>query len=263
MKKFLLIFIIMCCMSELTLGSAWVREKGEFFVSPSFYYYFADKFYDKDGEKRPIGCTFRKKEVQLYGEYGLNNTTTATFKAPYTWLSCGDKDNSGIGDVEIGIVKNLKRDRDSSLSLYGTFLVPTGYSIKDDLRLGYGRLGMEGGISYGLSGSWGFADVGAGYRHYFGYPSDQARGYMTGGLNLYKNLQLYGLLDAQIGLGNGKKKQVGQNIFLETDYKLVQIYVGPRLMLGKTSLLLGYQKVIWGRNTGDGSGFFLGLWHAF
>ena len=143
------------------------------------------------------------------------------------------------------------------------FLVPTGYSIKDDLRLGYGRLGMEGGISYGLSGSWGFADVGAGYRHYFGYPSDQARGYMTGGLNLYKNLQLYGLLDAQIGLGNGKKKQVGQNIFLETDYKLVQIYVGPRLMLGKTSLLLGYQKVIWGRNTGDGSGFFLGLWHAF
>ena len=105
--------------------------------------------------------------------------------------------------------------------------------------------------------------MGAGYRHYFGYPSDQARGYMTGGLNLYKNLQLYGLLDAQIGLGNGKKKQVGQNIFLETDYKLVQIYVGPRLMLGKTSLLLGYQKVIWGRNTGDGSGFFLGLWHAF
>lgn len=263
MRKLIWFFIPVSSILSYAFGSAWVREEGEFFVAPFFYYYSADKFYDKDGEKRPIGCTFRKEEVQLYGEYGLNKTTTATFKVPYTRLSCGNRDTSGIGDLEIGIVRNLKRDKNSSLSLYGTLLVPTGYSINKDPRLGYGRLGIEGGLSYGLSGNWGFADMGAGYRHYFGYPSDQIRASITGGLNLYKNIQLYGLLDAQIGLGNGKRKQVGQNIFLEPDYKLVQVYVGPRLMLGKTSLLLGYQKVILGRNTGDGSGFFLGLWYAF
>ncbi|MEN3028061.1 MAG: hypothetical protein ABDH29_02320 [Aquificaceae bacterium] len=244
-------------------ASAFVKGKGEFFLTPSFYYYSASKFYDKDGNRRDIGCTFRKREVQLYGEYGLTEKTTLTFKLPYSQLECAADKASGTGDLEAGFIRNLKKTKSSSLSAYGTLLIPTGYSIEEDIRLGYGRLGAEGGLLYGLSGGWGFLDSGLGYRYYLGYPSSQVRGYISGGYNLVSGLQLYGIVDAQIGLGDGKAKRVGRNLLLEPDYKLLQVYVGPRLLLGKASVVAGYQRVLWGRRTGDGSGFFISLWYGF
>ncbi|MDW8032056.1 MAG: hypothetical protein RMH93_00735 [Aquificaceae bacterium] len=260
MRKHMLLLLATVSIGQ---ASAFVKGKGELFLSPSFYYYDASKFYDRGGNKRDIGCTFRKREVQLYGEYGLTEKTTLSFKLPYTQLECGADRTSGLGDLEVGFIRNLKRSKSSSLSAYGTLLMPTGYSIEESLRLGYGRLGAEGGLLYGLSGKWGFFDSGLGYRHYWGYPSSQVRGYLSGGYNLASNLQLYGMLDAQIGLGNGRTKRVGRNLLLEPDYKLLQVYVGPRLSLGKASLLLGYQRVLWGRRTGDGSGFFMSLWYGF
>ncbi|MDW8066395.1 MAG: hypothetical protein RMI50_01815 [Aquificaceae bacterium] len=247
---------------NLVYGSAWVQQKGKFFISPSFYYYNASNYYDKKGNKKPIGCDFEKREFQLYGEYGLTSKETLTFKVPYQSLKCVNS-TEGFSDIEIGVIRNLRRDANSSLSLYGNLIVPTGYSIKENPRLGYGRFGIEGGLLYGLSDRWGYLDSGLLYRYYFGYPSSQLRPYVSIGYNITKEVQLYMSLDAQIGLGDGNKKVVGNNIFLEPDYKLVQIYVGPRLMLKGFSLGAGYQRLIWGRNTGDGQGFYVNGWFSF
>ncbi|MCS7262752.1 MAG: hypothetical protein NZ560_04990 [Aquificaceae bacterium] len=260
MRKYILLLLATVSVGQ---ASAFVKSEGELFLSPSFYYYRASKFYDREGNRRDIGCKFTKREVQLYGEYGLTEKTTLTFKLPYAQLECGADRTSRLGDLEVGFVRNLRRDKSSSLSTYGTLLVPTGYSIQDNLRLGYGRLGAEGGLLYGLSGKGGFFDSGLGYRYYFGYPSSHVRGYLSGAYSLASNLQLYSMLDAQIGLGDGKTKRVGRNLVLEPDYKLLQAYVGPRLILGSASVLVGYQRVLWGRKTGDGSGFFMSLWYGF
>jgi hypothetical protein len=258
MKRALILFV-----PALSFASAWLRQEGELFISPSFNYYRAKDFYDRNGNKKPIGCTFEKRELQVYGEYGLNKKTTLTFKAPYDWLKCGSSSTSGFSDLEAGFIRQIKKGENYSFSYYGNAVIPTGYSITDNPRLGYGRLGLEGGLLYGMSGKYGFLDTGLGYRHYFGYPSSQIRYYSTAGINLTQNLQFISLIDLQVGLGNGKRKNVGQNVLLEPDYKLAQVYVGPRFIFGNFSFVATYQHVFWGRNTGAGRGLNLSLWWNF
>ncbi len=248
---------------SLVFASAWVRKEGEAFLSMSFYSQRAKKYFDENGNRRPIGCTFEKQEIQLYGEYGLDKRHTLTFKLPYSWLKCGQDKTSGFGDLELGVIRNISVGNRYSFSGYANAIIPTGYSISDNPRIGYGRFALEGGLLYGFSGGWGFWDSGIGYRYYFGYPSSQIRTYAGGGINLSKNIQLLGFVDAQIGLGDGKKKRIGENVFLEPDYKLVQLNVAPRIKIGNFSLVPGFQKTIYGRKTGDATGFFFSLWSNF
>jgi len=149
-------YFVFLLLPALSFASAWVKEEGEFFLSPSFNYYIAKDFYDKDGKELPIGCTFEKREFQLYGEYGLTKKTTITFKLPYTVLKCGTNRNSGFGDLELGLIRQIRKGEDYSFSFYGNAIIPTGYSIRDNPRLGYGRLGVEGGLLYGRSAEFGF-----------------------------------------------------------------------------------------------------------
>lgn len=258
-----IIFPLLVFLPYTVFASAWVRKEGEFFLSISSYYQKAKKYLDEDGDRKSIGCTFEKRELQVYGEYGIDPRHTLTFKLPYDWLKCGRDETSGFGDLEVGLIKNLKGGKNYSFSVYGNLLVPTGYSIKDNPRIGYGRPALEGGFLYGFSGKWGFWDSGVGYRYYFGYPSSQIRAYGGGGINLTQNIQLLTFLDAQIGLGDGKRKALGENVFLEPDYKLLQISVAPRISFGRLSLMPGYQKVLYGRKTGDAHGLFFNLWYSF
>ncbi|HEK25682.1 hypothetical protein [Hydrogenobaculum sp.] len=255
--------ILFLSLPFITLASSWVQPKGGIFLSPSYNYYSANEYYDNNGNKKPMGCTFKESEYQLYGEYGLTNKTTVTFKIPYDYLSCGGNSTSGFGDFETGFIRQIKKGVDYSFSYYGTAIIPTGYSIDKNLRLGYGRFGLEGGGLFGFSGKFGFVDSGIGYRYYFGYPSSQVRSYATAGLNIYKHIQLISTLNLQLGLGNGKQKQVGQNILLEPNYKLAQIYVGPRIVFGNVSFVATYQYVFWGENTGVGKGLNFSLWWNF
>jgi len=247
----------------VSLASAWVKEENALFISTTFNHYRAQDYYDKRGDRRPIGCTFEKEELQVYGEYGLGRRTTLTFKLPYDWLSCGGDRTSGFVDFEVGFIRQMRKDKNYSLSLYGNAIVPTGYSITDSPRLGYGRPALEGGLLYGVSGRLGFLDSGLGYRHYFGYPSSQIRTYATDGINIFKNIQFLTTLDLQMGLGDGKRKQVGQNVLLEPDYKLAQTYVRLRLMFKNLSFVATYQYVLWGKNTGVGRGVDFSVWWSF
>lgn len=266
MKKFLLIIIFFAIFYPIKqiYAGAFGRKKGEVLIilTPSFYE--ADNFFDKNGNKKPIGCSFKKEEIQFYAEYGISSKDTVTFKVPYQWLSCGDAKTSGFSDIEAGIIRKLVKNNSYVLSAYGNIILPTGYSIDDNLRLGYGRIALEGGILYGKSFEKGFIDTGIGYRYYFGYPSDQIRDYLTGGYNITKNFQLLGGIDAQIGLGNGKEKNLGNNITLEPDYKLIQIYIGPVISLNNNiSVNFGLQKTIFGINTGDGTEAYGSIWIKF
>lgn len=259
--KFLVILIVLY--PSIVFASAWVREKGEIFFSLSSYYQYADKYFDASGDRRDIGCKFEKLEIQLYGEYGLDNVNTLTYKVPFSSLKCRNEETSGFGDLEVGLIRNLSKGKKHSFSVYGNILIPTGYSINESPRIGYGRFAVEGGFLFGFSDRWGFWDSGVGYRYYFGYPSSQLRLYGGGGINLVKGFQLLTFVDAQIGLGDGERRSIGENIFLEPEYKLVQLSLAPRIIFGKTSLIFGYQRVLYGRKTGDARSFFFNLWFNF
>jgi len=247
--------------SAQTAENEQTSEVNKRFLSLTFSYYRAKDFYDENGRKKPIGCTFEKKEFQVYGEYRFNEQTKMILKLPFSSLSCGADKSSGFSDFEIGFTKGIKKSR--KFAFYGNVIFPTGYSIKDNLRLGYGRIGLEGGALLNVSGKNGFMSTNLGYRHYFGYPSSQIRSYTITGLKVTKKIQLINALDIQLGLRNGKRKPVGRNIILEPDYKLAQFYTGPRIIFKNLSFVATYQHVFWGRNTGVGRGFNFSLWWEF
>ncbi len=244
-------------------SSPWTLPKGQVFISPYYSYYQTSSYFDSSGHLKPMGCTYKQNYYSVYGEYGLNNNTTLNFDIPYEDISCGSNHSSGVSDVKLGFVRHIAGSK-NVVSFYGTAIIPSGYSIDKNLRLGYGRPGLEAGVLYGTSSNIGYMDGGLGYRYYVGYPSDQVRGYLEGAYNLYKYIQMYGLLDAQIGVGNGRTKQVGQNILAEPNYKLIQVYIGPRFVIKNNfSFVIGVQKPLWGENTGDGAGAFGSIWYQF
>ncbi len=53
--------------------------------------------------------------------------------------------------VELGWRRFLWTDGRQVLSSQLNLIVPLGYDIEDDPRLGYGRFGLEGSIQYGTS----------------------------------------------------------------------------------------------------------------
>lgn len=264
MKKLLAAFAIIFLFAECAFAGAWVKKEGEHYISPAYYYYQSKDYYDKNGNKQPIGCTFKKSELNVYGEYGLKPKDTLTFQTAFDSLSCGPDSNSGLADVEVGVIHNLRTGEDDSFSLQAIAIAPTGYSIRDNPRLGYGRAGAQVNALYGKGLKNGFVDTLVGFRHYFGYPSDQVRLSALMGYDIAPRVQFLPFAEAEIGLGTGSTKALGQNKTLEPDYKLAQAGVSLKLQLGAGfSAAVGVAAPFWGRNTGGGYQYNAGIWYTF
>ena len=261
--RLLTLFAFLLLFPQVAHSSPWGREKGELFVAPQVYYYTADRYWDKDGNEKSLSDTFRKWEVATYLEYGLNGRDTLTLRVPYQHLKSGSSTASGLSDVEVGVIRKFKEEGSSVISGRLLAIIPTGYSIDRELRLGYGRLGLEGDLLAGKGGENYFLEGGVGYRYYFGYPSDQIRGYGRAGLKGDRWL-LMDTLEVHWGLNNGEKKTVGQNITLEPYYRLIQndLNFVYKLTDG-LALSVGFVKALWGRNTGNGKSFYAQLWFPF
>ncbi|NPA32779.1 MAG: hypothetical protein GXO04_04045 [Aquificae bacterium] len=247
----------------IALANPWGREEGELFLSTQFYYYEATNYWDNDGNKKPIGCTFKKRELALYGEFGLSSRTTIFGKIPYQDLECGSSSTSGVSDLELGLQRKLYQRGAGVASLKLTGIIPTGYSINDDLRLGYGRVGAEAMLLGGYGFSKGWTEGGAGFRYYAGYPSEQLRGYWRIGLKPVNWVILMNTLEIHYGLGNGTVKRIGKNVTVEPDYKLLQNDLTVALRLGRLWIQIGYLDALWGRMTGDGSSVYSQVWFFF
>jgi len=263
MRYLTLFGLALLFLSSGATASPWGREEGELFVAPQVYYYTADRYWDRHGNERSLKDTFKKWEFATYAEYGIDGKHTLTLRVPYQHLESGDSSTSGLADVEVGLIRKLKEEGRSVFSGYLLAVVPTGYSINDDLRLGYGRLGLEGGLLAGYGGDRYFLEGGAGYRYYFGYPSDQIRGYGRFGLKGDRWI-LMDTLEVHYGLNNGDRKRVGRNVTLEPYYRLVQNDLSFVYRLtDHLAVSFGFVKALWGRNTGNGKSFYGQVWFPF
>ncbi len=155
------------CCPALLIASAQGQPKGGFFLSLQPYYYSTDKYFDEHGDLHDRGGTFEKYEINPYMEYGLTDKDMLTINIFYDWLtddvSGSDRKTRGFTDQEIGLQHQLTTGENGVLAVHGMFIVPAGYSIEDDPRLGYYRFGAEASLLYGqdfqLLKKYGFVDL--------------------------------------------------------------------------------------------------------
>jgi hypothetical protein len=264
--------IMILGMSLEARGGAWVQPQGHFFTSVISYYYKTSHYFDSDGNERKRGGSFTKFEFNPYLEYGLTAQDTIVLNVFYDWLKDDQGyrsfENDGFSDLEAGWRHLLWTDGSQVVSSQITVVVPLGYDIEDNPRLGYGRYAVEGLLQYGSSFSFlgrnGFIDLAGGPRFYIGYPSDQLRAKATLGYDLLEWLQIIGSSELHWGLGNGSEKRVGENITLTPDYKLLKLSLSGRFRLSShLSFVLTVYSHAWGEDTGAGGGMYGSFWVSY
>lgn len=253
-------------------GGAWLQPKGTLFTSIMSYYYKTSHYFDSNGDKKERGGTFTKFEINPYFEYGLTQEDTIVLNVFYDWLKDDQGyqsfTNDGFSDLEVGWRRLLWTDGSQVVSCQITAIVPLGYDIEDNPRLGYGRYGFEGAVQYGTSfmflERYGFLDFAIGPRIYIGYPSDQVRAKLTAGYDLFQVFQLIAGTELHWGIGNGSEKTIGQNVTLNPDYKLLKLSISGRFRLTShlSFVLTGYSHA-WGEDTGAGGGWYGSFWISY
>lgn len=271
---FLLLAVVVTCLlapQQVTAG-AWGRSKGEFFLSLQPYYYSTDQYYDRQGDRHDRGGTFRKYEINPYMEYGVTDKDTVILNIFYDWLTDdsaeGKKKNQGFVDQEIAWQHRLYSDGVGVLAVQGLCIIPSGYDIEDDPRLGYGRFGGEVSLLYGrsykLADCYGFIDLRLGFRDYFGYPSSQIRSMVTTGYDIFPKWQILGAVELHYGLNNGTNKLLGPNLLAQPNYRLLKLSLAARYRINdRYSLVAGGYNHAWGEETGCGGGGYVSLWYTY
>ncbi len=253
-------------------AGAWGQQKGDGFISLQHYFYSTDHYYDHNGQTRARGGTFCKLELNPYVEYGLTGQDTLILNLFYDWLddnaTGSSKTTSGLADIELGWQRRLHENSTWVFSMQGLAILPAGYDIRDDPRLGYDRFGLEfsllAGFPFVYAKRYGFLDLRCGMRDYFGYPSTQLRGMLTSGYFLAEKWQLLGSAELQYGLRDGSSKELGNNLLIAPDYRLLKLSVALRYLVNDRFSLVGAGYLhAWGEDTGKGGGAYVSLWIKF
>ncbi|MBI9090625.1 MAG: hypothetical protein JEZ12_15520 [Desulfobacterium sp.] len=258
------------CPSVLVAG-AYGQQKGHFFYSLQSYYYSTDQYIDEKSDRHDRGGTYTKFELNPYLEYGVTDKDTVTVNSFYNWLTDdapgSTRKTQGVTDLEIGWQHRILTGKNRVAAIHGMVIIPAGYSIDDDPRLGYNRFGAEASLLYGqsfkLSDKYGFVDLRLGYRDYLGYPSSQIRGNATVGYDILTRWQLLAAGDLQYGLKDGHGKQLGLNLQAQPNYRLLKLSLGARFRINaQYSLVVGGYQHVWGEETGGGGGGYVSLWYS-
>ncbi len=253
-------------------GGAWLQPKGGLFASFITYYYSTTHYFDSHGSIKKRGGRFTKFEINPYFEYGVSDKDTAVLNIFYDWIDDerrnGTVSNDGFTDLELGWRRKVWSNDWNVVSSQFTLVVPLGYDIEDDPRLGYGRYALEFALQYGhaflLADRYGFIDLYVGPRFYIGYPSDQFRIKLTAGYDITQKTQILAFGELHYGLGNGSLKRVGRNLTVTPDYKLLKVGLSGRYRITPhLSLVFTGYSHIWGEDTGAGGGFYGSIWLSY
>jgi len=271
-RTFLALVLSVLLAPSLLYAGAWGQKKGDGFISLQSYYYSTDHYYDHDGDSHARGGRFTKVELNPYMEYGLTDQDTLILNLFYDWLSDDvtgeDKTTSGLADIEVGWQRCIYTGPTWVSSLQALAIIPTGYDIQDDPRLGYDRFGGELALLVGRPFSFGqrdgFLDMRCGLRGYAGYPSTQLRAAITSGYFVAEKWQILGSADLQYGLRDGSWKDIGDNLLVAPDYRLLKLSASLRYLINDQVSLVGtgYHHS-WGEDTGKGGGAYVSLWYIF
>jgi hypothetical protein len=240
------------------------------FVSIGPLYYSSSTFINKSGQTEPSSCNFQKTGEAIYVQQRLDAADSLRLSTEYDTISCGGPSTRGLYDIEVDYLHGVSSaSHPTEFSIEGSVVIPTGYSIAANPRLGLGRPGAElGSVYYSTfkAGSLaGYVTAGVNVRAYTGYPAPQLLTNVTAGLNLTSRLLAYESFYGTTHLGaGGTLLNVGTNPTVNASYDAY--YISENLAYAftpRTSLALTYQTLAGGWNTGIGSTVQASVWLRF
>lgn len=241
------------------------------FVSVNSTYYSTIQQYDQNGNVVRNQCAFVKHDDPIYVQHQMDPRDQWYADTAYDAVSSCGATQQGLTDFELGYVRGISSDKAPNLfSVHASLIVPSGYSIAVNPRLGYGRPGATAGLTYlsdyvaGKS-HYGFVSLGAGVRAYTTYPAPQLLTNATLGLNVTPGLlaivQYFGT--THLGAG-GTLQNIGVNPTVNAVY---DSYQGTGTLVVKLTPVLyldgSVTNQLAGRNIGIGQIYGFGLWAKF
>lgn len=250
--------------------TAFIAQEGSVDLLFSYSTYSADHFRNKNGKRLPTYNDFFAHNYTVYGEYAFNHENSFTFNGGYTFGRTSLNGNKfGFNDIQLGWKHLIKRGKDSALTFQLIGIIPC---MKHKPLITYGQWGAQGGLIYSRF-FWdciGWYDLGAFYRWYEGFASDQIRGNASLGFNFGPILgclwSLIGSVFLEYGVYNGKDGYAKNPILLNPNYRLVTAQAECRfspLIFPYLTVTLGGFTHIWERQISNGCGFIGGTWLDF
>jgi hypothetical protein len=268
----LLLFCLEAVGSQPYHQTAFIAPAGSADLLFSYSTYSADHFRNKKGEKLPTYNDYFAQNYKIYGEYAFSDQNSFTFNGGYTFGKTKlDGNKFGFDDLELGWKHLINAAADAALTFELIGIIPC---MKYKPLITYGRWGVQAGMLYSQFFTFqdflGWYDLGAAYRYYQGFPSDQIRSNASLGMNFGSNFGFIwtciGSFFLEYGVYNGKDGYAKNHIFLNPSYRLVKAQLECRfspLMFPYLTMTLGGFIHVWERQISLGSGFVGGTWFDF
>lgn len=259
--------------------AAWTQEKGKWFTSQQLSYFASSHFVDDQGRITREN-EFRKYEWNSYAEYGWTDRTTLGVNLFLHQLEADDqntsfsparkftRNNFGLADSEILLRHRLWQNESKSLvlSVQPLLKFPSAYEDNQQPLSGTddfdAELRLQAGYAFTLFDLHHYVKLEGGYRKRFGEWRDQLKLDATLGLRLSGRVTVMPqLFLTQRAEGTGISTT---SLGAANDYDL---YKGQLSLLydltPQTTVQLGAFSHLHARNTGNGDGMLLGIWHRF
>jgi hypothetical protein len=240
------------------------------FIAIGPLYYSSSTFFDKSGKEQPAGCNFEKTGESIYVQQRLSAADSLRLSTEYDDVRCGGPSTRGLNDIEIDYLHGISgASHPTQFSIEGSLIIPPGYSIEANPRLGLGRPGAALGAVYYANfragSNYGYVTAGINVRAYTGYPAPQLTTNVTAGLHLTSKLLVYESFYGTTHLGaGGQLTNIGLNPTVNSSYDSYQLSENLAYALApRTSLALSYTSLVGGWNTGIGSTLQAGVWLRF
>jgi len=255
----------------LGLAPATARaDQPQTFIAIGPLDYQSSSYIDRSGNTHPGSCTFEKRGESLYVQQQLSASDQLRLNTEYDDDSCGPLTTRGLFDIEVDYLKGLSsKAHPNQFQVEIGAIVPPGYSIAANPRLGLGRTAAEfGGVYNGTfkaGARYGYVIASLSARGYTGYPAPQLLSNVTAGLNLTRNLLFYESYYGTTHLGaGGTLTDIGSNPTVNSEYDSYTISENVAYAFTpRTALALTYQSQLGGWNTGLGNTLQAGAWFHF
>ena len=240
------------------------------FISVGPLYYHSSSYIAQNGTVQPASCEFQKTGESIYIQQQLSPGDQLRLSTEYDDDRCGGPSTRGLYDIEIDYLKGIGgAGHPARFQLEGSVIIPPGYSIEANPRIGFGRPGAQLGAIYNgtfKTGSlYGYVIASVAARAYTGYPAPQLLSNVTAGLNLSRSVLFYESFYGTTHLGaGGTLTNIGFNPTVNAVYDSYTLSENVAFSFTpRTALALTYQSQLGGWNTGIGTTVQAGLWQRF
>lgn len=265
----ILLGLLFCTCSQ-ALAGAWAQGHGHSYQRLGASYYFAERNFNDDGERKRMtdDGDFRDLNLNYYLEYGLTAHATLITSIYYKQIKQEDErieiKTYGFGDLDLGIKYQIVDLTAGAIAVQGMVKIPELYDEDDTMPLGNGQYDYEIRLLYGQSLGYlfpGYCNVELGYRWRAEAPSDEFRYLVELGMDLSSQLYVRAKLDGLISAQNGDTiVDASGNPTLSSEFDLLKLDLAAGFKLNKTwGLEAVYSPALSGENTACGTTCTLAL----